>query len=251
MIEVVPTMSTDSEETPRRAGGYMFTRFTVRFLATLFVSSLVSFSLQAAMSISASKMTITKNDQNQEINFISFMGGIEEADVTTLANLLASESVDKNLGTLFFVASPGGYLDTAPAMIKVLKTFQAQQKAKGKFVAAYVGKDNECASLCTLVFMHFKNRFVAAESKFGYHAPHFFGLYMPDETKELIKMYNEAANQQKNIRFSKWLVKNAGIFEEVDISWFDGNRLVKENSGIATNNQPLSMEELTVYLGAL
>ncbi len=189
--------------------------------------------------------------QAEQTNLVTLDGYVDETDGPRLKEVLENK-IDKKLNTLFLVNSPGGQFETGPVLIKIIKTFQTEQIANGKAVTGYVGDQNQCASLCTVIFLHFQYRLLAPEVRFGYHAPNFFGLPMVDEIKQIKEMYHAAAVEHKNEKFSTWLAKYPSLLEESDITWFSAEKLIAENSGVSTSSQLFpSVREVISYLGAL
>ncbi len=165
--------------------------------------------------------------QTAGLNLVQLVGEVFRSDHPKL-DVLQSPQIDPDLDTIFILESPGGVVSDGSYIISRLDSFQKVQAARGRSTLVYVGPERRCASLCTAIFMSFRNRFSARNAHFGFHGASVGKVYSEKGSQDLLNLYGDAVRNTNNEALRQWLATRIQLFSSPQTIWFSGQKLARE-----------------------
>ena len=114
----------------------------------------------ALLSTTAHAAQIWVNPAKEHGHVIHIKGDIEHGDAKQFANVVGNAGVRPNDATVY-LDSPGGYVTEGMVMARAIKKYNWN---------TYVGKDTKCASMCAVIWLAGKTRFINEDGRVGFHS---------------------------------------------------------------------------------
>jgi hypothetical protein len=114
----------------------------------------------ALLTTSAHAAQIWVNPAKEHGHVIHIKGDIEHGDAKQFANVVGNAGVRPNDATVY-LDSPGGYVMEGIVMARAIKKYGWN---------TYVGKDTACASMCAVIWLAGKTRFINEDGRVGFHS---------------------------------------------------------------------------------
>jgi ATP-dependent protease ClpP protease subunit len=114
----------------------------------------------ALLTTTAHAAQIWVNPAKEHGHVIHIKGHIEHGDAKQFANVVGNAGVRPNDATVY-LDSPGGYVMEGMVMARAIKKYGWN---------TYVGKDTACASMCAVIWLAGKTRFINEDGRVGFHS---------------------------------------------------------------------------------
>jgi hypothetical protein len=114
----------------------------------------------ALLTTTAHAAQIWVNPAKEHGHVIHIRGGIEHGDAKQFANVVGNAGVRPNDATVY-LDSPGGYVMEGMVMARAIKKYGWN---------TYVGKDTRCVSMCAVIWLAGKTRFINEDGRVGFHS---------------------------------------------------------------------------------
>ena len=197
----------------------------------LLMASTAALALLAANSADAAQIWVNPADQGHG-HVIHIKGKIDKGDANQFANVVGHAGVKPNDATVY-LDSPGGVLIEGMPIARAIKKYGWK---------TYVEKDTVCASMCAVVWLAGKTRFVNETAHLGFHSAtdvkHHKGQRDDFGNAMMFNFYRELGVSDKAARV--FLAANPD-----DAIWLDGS--LAETLGITAsvveNEEPKKAEE--------